>query len=193
MADKVLNWMKAAITKHFGLNETTRASGDAEDDLQRYHLHQLLTTFVGRKEELKLLEKFADSPRNCDGVNYLEMEEKVQKQAKDEELEESNSNAIFFLVGDRGVGKTALLAAFARTLRKNRKDLRVFYHFPSASLAAISVPVLLRRLAQFAGAKRDEADSYNLEKKSKECWQKLGSSGKKTVVIFDGLDKVRTI
>uniref|UniRef100_A0A914W2W6 NACHT domain-containing protein n=1 Tax=Plectus sambesii TaxID=2011161 RepID=A0A914W2W6_9BILA len=188
MADKVLNWLKTAIKKHFGLNDTTQSKGDAEDDLQQYHLHQLVTTFVGREAELKTLEKFIIAPKDCEGVTQLQTEEKFERQMVEEE--KGNVNSLFYLSGSRGVGKTILLAAFAEMLHKSRKDLRLFYHFPSASIAAGSPSALLRRLTLFAGTKRNDQDSGDLEKISKECWRKLADSGKKTVVLFDGLDKL---
>ena len=66
MADKVLNWLKTAIKKHFRPERLESETVQKQTQKMQYndnHLNQLIATFVGRDVELKKLENFISTPK----------------------------------------------------------------------------------------------------------------------------------
>ena len=100
----------------------------------------------------------------------------------------ANSNPIFFLTGARGVGKTALLAAFFAQSSEPKRYSAVlslsirfdcgYFRGCTAATFEVALPATITK-------KR-----IRMRKHRKKCWLKLASSSRKAVVILDGFDKV---
>jgi len=154
--------------------------------------------FVGRMRELKDLHSVIKT-NSGDNVACVSGGDPLPSPTtrKDGKTVKSPKRALIWLCGREGVGKTALLAEYAKTRTKEltaENGRRLLYHNCTASPNSGEREVLLRRMLQFLGDDSRDVMEIKGDMPADDFKKRFNALGKKfhapQVIIIDQIDKV---